>query len=237
MNMKNEYVLTKDKTASDGELATYMLLADHPHFVEQVAIIRRRIGLPREGFVDGQRAYDWEHANNTNKRASWDAAAQLVSEFNIKNAFRSDARFFTNSYILSPKIVANLLPSPNGAERITRHKIGARLIKTNVDIESDRYNFKSNALYLEITDQTSTRDIDAALKKAQMSKKDMRPFAMPKPTAKARLTWKMRVEGATNQQVANEIYKRFGTRLTPQQVPLYAGRYEKALRVLRPLKK
>ncbi len=248
--MKNggaaEHVRSKETTFYGGERAVYMLLADHPHFVEQVATIRKRYGVPRGGFTDGEKAFHWEHDGRHRAPKVRKDAEGLIADFSIKITFQSEARFFAYDYILSPRIVANLLPLPadmskKDAEKtvasVGRHKIGARLIETTTDIETSKHQFKANAFYLEITDHTTTRDVEALLKKTLKRRKDTRPFTMPKPQEKARMAWLMKTKGATNQQTADAIFRTYGTRLTPQQIPLYESRYAKALSILRPMKR
>jgi len=253
MSMKNQSVRvistattytvrSKEKTVSESERALYMRLSDHPYFVEGLSKVRRNIGIPYNGFADSQRAFEWEHADKFNKKKLWGAIERFIAEFRIKTAFRTDVKFFVYGYALSSKIVQNQLPLPlwlpdfekeGTIKQVGRHKIGARLIKTGKDIERNKYQFKTSTTYLEITDHTNSRDVSAVMKEVTKRRKDLRPFAVPKPQAQARLAWQLRIKGATNQQVANEINRQFGVHLKPQHIPLYRERYEKTLRQLK----
>lgn len=237
-------VLSKEKTVSDGERATYMLLADHPYFIEGLAKVRRRMGIPREGFTNGERAFEWEHTDKFNKKELWDVMEKLVAEFTIKSAFITDVKFFVYGYALSPKIVENQLPLsawlPNKEETIKqvgRHKIGAKLILTGKDIERSKYQFKTNALYLEITDQTTVRDVSTVMKEATKRKKDLRPFAVSKVEAVARRVWHLKKEKISDKNVAKLISQELGRPFGDDEVPAYHKRYRDALQELKPFSK
>ena len=243
----NDVIRSKHQTVWDGERALYMLLADHPVFVDGVAKTRKHLGIPQSGFTDAQKAFDWAHANKSNKSVLRDAIEKLLADFNIKSAFRSEAKFFAYDYALSPKIVENQLPLPKDLhpvqveeiiKRVGRHKIGAQVIQTHGDVESRKYQFKANALYLEFTEHTTWRDAEIALMHATKRKKNALPFAMPKVQVAPRYAWQLfsakKKNGMSNSKIAEAVNAKFRVRLTPQHVPSYAGRYEKALRILRP---
>lgn len=238
-----DIIRSKEKTAAEGERATYMLLADHPHFIEGVAKVRRRMGIPRDGFTDRQRAYEWEHADHFNKKELWDAVEKLLADFKIKPAFRSDVKFFACDYVLAPKTVENLLPLPSDLSdfeeetirQTSRRKIGARVIQTDTDRERYKYQFKSNALYLEITDQTNTRNISAALTAARKRRKDLKPYTVPKPEAIARRVWLLTMNEMPDKEIAERISVEFDRSFPYNDVPVYRKRYKDALQELRPL--
>lgn len=242
-----DVVRSKHTTVWDGERALYMLLADHPAFVDGVAMIRKRLGIPQDGFTDGQKAFEWAHATKSNKNELRDATEKLLADFSVKPAFRSEAKSFAYDYTLSPKIVENQLPLPKDMsdedveetiERVGRHKIGAQVIQTGGDVESRKYEFKANALYLEITEHTSLEDVTTLYKHAAKRKKDMLPFAMPKVQAAPRYAWQLfsakQKNKMSNSQIAKAVNAEFRVRLTPQHVPSYAARYQNALQTLKP---
>jgi len=225
-----------------------MLLADHPYFSENVIKIRKQLHIPQNGFTDGQQAYRWEHADKKQKEKLRTATNNLIANFaGIKDALQSEARFFAYDYTISPAIVRYKLPFPDDWENlhreeatrsIGRYKIGVRLFKTESDVERRKYQFIANALYLEITNLTTKRDIDEIAKLVTIKKKDQRPFALPKPQVARRYTWQLFSTKAenkmSNSQIARAVNERFRTRLTPQHVPSYAKEYEKALKKLKP---
>jgi len=227
-----------------------MLLADHPYFASGVVQIRKRLGVPRSGFTDAQRAYLWEHSRKGRKEALRVAADKLIADFSgIKDALRWEARLFAYDYMISPVLVRYKLPFPDdwdGERRSDtivsagRYKIGARLIKTVPDVERRKYQFVSGALYLEITNLTTKRDIDAIAKEATKKKKDQHPFEMPKPQAARRYVWQLfsakKKNKMSNSQIAKAVNDRFRVRLTPQHVPSYAKEYERALQKLKPFR-
>lgn len=241
-------VLSKEKTVSDGERATYMLLADHPYFIEGLAKVRRRMGIPREGFTNGERAFEWEHADKFNKKELWAVMEKLVAEFTIKPAFITDVKFFVYGYALSPKIVENQLPLSlwlpdfeieieETIKQVGRHKIGARLILTGKDIERSKYQFKTNALYLEITDQTTVRDVSAVMKEATKRKKDPRPFAVSKIEVVARRVWHLKQKNISDKNIAKLISQELDRPFADDKVPAYHKRYRDALQELKPFSK
>jgi len=242
-----DVVRSKHSTVWDSERALYMLITDHPAFVVGVAGTRKHLSIPQSGFTDGQKAFDWEHANKSNRSALLGAVEKLLADFSIKTTFRSEAKFFVYDYTLSPKIVENQLPFPKDMsdediedtiERVGRHKIGAQVIQTGADVESRKYEFKANALYLEITQHTTLEDVTTLYKHATKRKKNMLPFAMPKVQAAPRYAWQLfsakKKNKMSNSQIARAVNAEFGVRLTPQHVPSYAARYEKALQTLKP---
>lgn len=135
-------VLAKDKTFSSSERSLYMLLADHPHFIRGIEVARKKLLIPRQGFTDGQSAFNWEHLVKNNKDLARVAADALIADFNINSVFLTEARHFTYDFLLSPKIVSNRLPLPSEwsardkqevTASVSRHKIGARTIGVRHD--------------------------------------------------------------------------------------------------------
>jgi hypothetical protein len=253
MKMKNvfqtEYsnsvdtILSKDRTVSDNERALYMHLVDHPHFIAGVEKIRTQLGIHDGGCVDGQQAFDWEHANKSNKNALRSATEKLVSDFSIKPLFVHEAELFTYSYALSPKTIWYLLPLEGWSKseqqeivrEVGRHKTGARVIQTNKDLEFNKHLFKADTVYLEIAPHTVLRDLQAAWKKIAKRKKDLRPLAISKTQTIARRAWRLAMQGKKDPNIARQINDEFGTTFVYSDIGVYRHRYKKALDKLKPI--
>jgi hypothetical protein len=242
MNMENEYVKSKEKVFTDGQRSLYSLLVDHPHFQKGVKQIRKQLKIPTQGFSEGEKAFLWEHGTKEAKRKLWGLMDTLIGDFSIPKTYTTEARLFAYDYILSPSIVNNLLPLSDSytklqkekiIESVSRHKIGAAVIQTGIDIELNKYQFKANATYLEIDEHSTERDLLNAYRKVSKNKQKKSAFKLPKPQEKTRFVWLLKREGLTNQEIASLFNKKFNTNITLTQVPTYAKRYEMALSKIR----
>jgi hypothetical protein len=244
--MENEYVTTRDKVFTDGQRSLYTLLVDHPYFQNQVVHLRKIFNVPSQGFEDGEKVFLWSHTDKNRERDFWKSVEVLLSDFEIPKIYTSEAKFFVYDYILSPVIVRHLLPlddtySKKQKEKIidgvSSHKIGAAIIRTGLNVEETKYQLKANALYIEIDEHSTERDLLSAFRKVSKNKNKRSSFKLPKPQEKARFVWMSKRDNLSNQKIAKAFNIKFGTTLTLNQVPTYAKRYEKALGKLRAIDK
>lgn len=256
MKMKNENqkngmteristYIASEKTVYENECALFNLLIDHPIYQKRIRQARESLSLPNNGLASAQEAYDWEHKNHNNKLELLMGVKDVISDFNIPQAFRSDATNFTSDYIVCEKRVLNLLMEEFNDEKWKRElqkmtgrkKVTLKVVRTTADREQNKFLMDRNSVYLKVNPEIKFEDLRDAFQEIRKMKKELRPFYVPKPQEISRLIWRLRQEKTKPKDIIIILRDKYSKKADHHFVDVYTQRYKKDLSWLFPLPK
>lgn len=239
-----EYIFSDEKDYLENESTLYLLLLDHPFFIENVKKIRNKFCINDNGFTEPKDAHYWRYENMERKHKYIKQVQDLAMSFQIKQAFRSRVIFFIEDYILCEKLIERLLPRivddseddsiEKSSEQVITKKVGAKIIKADKDREINKYLFTPEKTYIEISNETTSRDIDEVFKIITERKKERYRYTIVKSGLIAREIWHAAQNGFKHSEICSLINTKYEKNITIENIAVYKKRYKNALERLRP---
>ncbi len=231
-----KYIFSKRDAYLKNLSCLYMLLLDHPFFIASVKKIRNKFGINPNGFMESRDAYHWIHDDRNRKHKFIKQSRELVLSFNIKPAFITDVIFFTEDYILCEKRVKRLLPritkkklTMKFPKDIGRKKISTRIINATTDREANKYLFTPEKTYIEVSSQTTIRDVDKAFNKITKRRNKQFRYVVEKSGLLAREIWHQSKNGIKHTDIHKNILEKYKKDINIENIAVYKKRYKSAL--------
>jgi len=232
-------IFVNPETTSENITRLLSLLADHPDFQYGISVIREELAIPRDGFKGAQEAFNWESADKERIIKLRQLTSDLVGKFTINPVYEKDVRFFTEDYVVYPNRVSNLLIS--GLDSSEKHigkgkKYSARIVRTESDIEINKYLTRPNSIYLEVNQNTTSRALVDAWKGINRHK-NKSSFVVYKPEVITHRIWELSRQGLSDNEISHKIGEEFKKAIGYSSVPIYRKRYREALERLKLIEK
>ena len=226
-------IFVNPETTSENTTRLLSLLVDHPDFQYGISVIREELVIPMDGFKEPQEAFNWESTDKGGVIKLRQSVSDLVSKFTINPVYEKDVRLFTEDYIVYPNRVLNLLIS--GLDHAGKgKKYSARIIRTESDIELNKYLIRPDSIYLEVNQNTTSRALVDAWKKINRHKVKS-SFVVYKPEIIAHRIWELSHQGLGDSEISHKIGEEFKKAIGYGSVPIYRKRYREALERLKPI--
>lgn len=204
----------------------FNLLAHHPFFVEQVAIIRRKHNLPFSKITNAQEFLEWKSLKPKAYTSTLNdpEIEVLISGFNFAPELKKSVRQFTSDFIMTNDLI---FPS--------MFETGLNIIKYSEKQKTLKLNPKS--IYLEITPFTTNRELKVSWDKIAGKRREIRNYGVPNYSKIEERVWELsHFEKSNLKSISQKIKEEMGISYDSWQIAKFKNKYKNYLSKLRPLK-
>ncbi len=237
---------TKAKTTYENQRALFGLIIEHPDYIEGVLNLRKQFSLPKEGYLDMQKAFLWEQENKEDRVNIENGLRQLLSGFSYPSVFHRILSKFTYDIVVCPARTKPFLMETDDDEKwvneLQRHIeqpiISTASVRTTYDKEINKHLIDPDSTYIKITPTMTYKDLEKVFSDVKLKKVNL-PFSVSKPERISKFIWQASRAGIlTDKEIGQIINDKFGVKVfSYMQVAQYRKRYKDILVLFKPLGK
>lgn len=210
----------------EASLNLFRLLAHHPYFRSEISKLRNKYGIVSEDIKDMGGILIWKNENRDRYRKllADPLFYNLPSDFKFASQLRKAVAQFTLDYVLTGEYTFH-----------SSYESGYNVIRPTKKLHSIELSPKS--IYLEITPETSLREVKDNWDKIVGGRKEVRNFGIPSPSRIDEYVWELttlHIPKLEQDEIKKRLKQRFsGYSFTYSEINKRKHTYRMALSKLR----